>query len=246
MPTARWNVAVAVVNGKIHVIGGSDGTRVRTEHEVYDPVANTWVTKKPLPVAITQAAAVAYSNYIYFVGGDTVGGSMGAVTATNYMYDDTNDNAGWTAKKVIPTARASFGVAIIGQSIYAIGGHGNSGVTFSTNEVYDITSNIWTVSASVPTARSGVAAVVGGKISVIGGNPIFTTTAGSLSTNEEYDPVLNVWNTRPPMPKARNSSGCVAVNNSIYVFGGTNSNSTALATNEVYTPGKVYYVFVKN
>jgi hypothetical protein len=47
MTTARFGLAVGVVNGKIYAIGGSSGNR--TEVEEYDPVTNTWATKASMP-----------------------------------------------------------------------------------------------------------------------------------------------------------------------------------------------------
>ena len=58
MPTARQEVAVAEVNGRIFVIGGfgSDSEAVATV-EVYDPASDRWETRTPLPAPTHHAAA---------------------------------------------------------------------------------------------------------------------------------------------------------------------------------------------
>ena len=47
MPTARSNLGVAVVDGKIYAIGGYNGNNLGT-NEMYDPENNTWTTKTVL------------------------------------------------------------------------------------------------------------------------------------------------------------------------------------------------------
>ena len=37
MPTARWNFAAAVVNGKVYAIGGQSGLSVIAKVEEYNP-----------------------------------------------------------------------------------------------------------------------------------------------------------------------------------------------------------------
>jgi len=242
MPAPRQNAGVAVLNGKIHVIGGAApaGTRTAT-HFVYDPVTDTWdTTKQSLPVATTQGGAVAYGNSIYFMGGASASGTL----ATAYVYDDTTDV--WTPKASMLVAHAQYASAIIGQKIYVMGGwSGNSVIAGS--EVYDIASNTWSVIAPMPTIRNAhVAAVINGKIIVFGGTQTSnTSTAPPVGVTEEYDPALNIWQSRVAMPTARYNSGAAIFNNSIYIMGGT-IGGTASAANEVYIPSRVYYVHQKN
>ena len=50
MPTARSEIAGTILDGKIYIIGGFDGSgRSTTATEVYDPMANEWTTAAPLP-----------------------------------------------------------------------------------------------------------------------------------------------------------------------------------------------------
>jgi hypothetical protein len=55
MPSARTEVAVAEVGGKIYVVGGFRGER---ELEVYDPAADRWSRGASIPRALHHAAAV--------------------------------------------------------------------------------------------------------------------------------------------------------------------------------------------
>ena len=48
MPTPRGALAVAVLDGRIHAIGGHDGTRSVATHEIYDPATDSWASAAPL------------------------------------------------------------------------------------------------------------------------------------------------------------------------------------------------------
>src|SRR5262249_62156200 len=60
MKAPRAAVGVAVLAGKIHVIGGRglDAVTVAT-HEIYDPAAGTWSGAAPLPKAPDHQAVAA-------------------------------------------------------------------------------------------------------------------------------------------------------------------------------------------
>jgi N-acetylneuraminic acid mutarotase len=66
MPSARTEVAVAEVGGKIYVVGGFGGER---ELEVYDPAADRWSRGASIPRALHHAAAVGLNDKLYVVGG---------------------------------------------------------------------------------------------------------------------------------------------------------------------------------
>lgn len=55
MRTARFNLGVAVVNGKIYAIGGlidnGDRSWETNANEEYDPATDSWSIKKPMPTA---------------------------------------------------------------------------------------------------------------------------------------------------------------------------------------------------
>jgi len=70
MPTPRYALAVAAVNGKIYAIGGQGAhfTPLATV-EIYDPVTDTWSTGTDMPTARSSLAAAALNGKIYAIGG---------------------------------------------------------------------------------------------------------------------------------------------------------------------------------
>jgi len=69
MPTARQELATAVLNGKIYAIGGYDSSGTPTNIvEVYDPATNTWTSAHPIPRALHHnCAAVAAGKLFSFI-----------------------------------------------------------------------------------------------------------------------------------------------------------------------------------
>ena len=66
MPSARTEVAVAEVDGKIYVVGGFGGER---ELEIYDQAADRWSRGASFPREVHHAAAVGVNGKLYVVGG---------------------------------------------------------------------------------------------------------------------------------------------------------------------------------
>ncbi|NIO40345.1 MAG: hypothetical protein GTO41_09190, partial [Burkholderiales bacterium] len=56
----RGALAAAVVNGRIHAVGGTGpGRRNTSAHEVYDPGTDSWTQRAPLPTTRDHLAAAA-------------------------------------------------------------------------------------------------------------------------------------------------------------------------------------------
>jgi N-acetylneuraminic acid mutarotase len=195
MPTKRYSLSTAVVNGKIYAIGGSGGGGdVLSTVEVYDPKRNTWTRhhKAAMPNARWGLATAVVNGKIYAIGGIT--GLQ--VLSTVEVYDPATNK--WTKRSAMPTKRFSLATAVVNGKIYAIGGSGGGPDVLSTVEVYDPKRNTWTRhhKAAMPNARWGLAtAVVDGKIYAIGGLAGAAGFLGgqALGMVEAYDPgALNV------------------------------------------------------
>ena len=236
MPTARAQLGVAIVNGKIYAIGGENnsatGPNVLNINEAYDPATNTWTTKKPMPTARHSFGIAVYQNKIYCIGG-SINGPYLAVTE---VYDPATDS--WETKTSMPTARAALTANTVNGKIYLMGGNpGNI-----TNEAYDPATDSWSTKAQLPVDTVySESAVAYEKIYLFGG--LF-----NRSSTQIYDPETNTWAFGASIPTGVAEGAAVAtigVNAPvrIYVMGGdttyvrngvTFGNVTDL--NQVYDP----------
>ena len=127
MPSARTEVAVAEVGGKIYVVGGYRGER---ELEVYDPAADRWSRGASIPRALHHAAAVGLKDKLYVVGGFVEGWTP---TDEVHEYDPASDR--WQRLAALPTPRGALAAAVLDGKIYAVGGVGWRGRNTSAHEV---------------------------------------------------------------------------------------------------------------
>jgi N-acetylneuraminic acid mutarotase len=127
-PTARNSAASAVIDGRIYVVGGrtakkqADGSLRQVNVatlEVFDPVSNTWTTRKPMPQARGGLAATTHRGKLYVFGGEQWVPEQ-KVFADSWVYDPTKDQ--WDALPPMPTARHGLGAATLNNRIHLIGG----------------------------------------------------------------------------------------------------------------------------
>lgn len=159
--TQRTEVAVAELDRKIYVLGGSAlGKQASQLNQEYDPAINRWRDRAPIPQGTSHAGVAGYNGKIYVIGGFTANVHVGALDKA-FEYDVATDI--WRQLPPIRSPRGSVGVAVVGGKIHAIGGRGLDKVTAATHEVYDPTDGKWSQAAPLPTARDhmGVIAVDG-------------------------------------------------------------------------------------
>jgi N-acetylneuraminic acid mutarotase len=204
MPTGRLGAGVAVVNGKIYVIGGTGGGGYLNTNEEYDPDTNTWVAKKPMPTPRAGFAIAVYKNKIYCIGGGpgndwTVG--FDEVTRMNEVYDPLTDT--WETKTPMPTARQSLCANVVGGKIYLIGGNkpvnlNDPSFVPNVNEVYDPETDKWTTNPPLTTL------------------PRVNTDTGTTS---------HTWTTKTPPPVNVSSYASAVIDNKIYIISGSGGNN---------------------
>lgn len=245
MPTARGGLGVAVVNGKIYAIGGSNGDTQLSVNEEYNPVTDTWTTKAPMPTPRSGFAIAVYQNKIYCIGGTTgdsdnfVSGFTGVVE----VYDPATDTWDAKTKSPMPTLRADLCANVVNGKIYCIGGKKYWGVDpfyqeLNTTEVYDPARNTWTTKSPMPIPVLGAAsAVLDGKIYVIGGSRHFQVgwDLATVVSNQVYDPEDDSWSTRTGLPTAESYGAAEATSGvtapkKIYFVGGSNQTNYSGAT----------------
>jgi len=120
MPTGANLYASAAVDNRIYVIGGfSNG------NQIYDPETDSWSLGVAPPSNSLYASAgvttgVMAPKRIYVLGVTTLIG-FAAPPCLTQVYDPRNNS--WTVGAAIPTNRINMGVAVVNDTLYAIGGH---------------------------------------------------------------------------------------------------------------------------
>lgn len=249
MPTARYEFGVAVVNGKIFAIGGTEYVGGAKDAplatvEEYDPATDLWVSKTPMPTPRGAFSIAVWQDKIYVFGGYSVHvNEMGPIWTTE-VYDPSTDS--WTTKADMPSSIGYVTANVVDDSIHLIGG---SGVTNDPvkDQIYDPVKDSWTTKG-FPTFASETpwphpvecyaSAVVDNKIYLLGGDdPHY----GEITDwTQIYYPANNSWSQGAPMPyslaeAASSASAGIYSPKRIYVMGGRNGNVTS-AVNQAYDP----------
>ena len=233
LPQTAGGLSAAVVNGKIHVIGGS-------VHYVYDPVTDDWTTKEPMPTGRQYFGIAVYQNKIYTIGGGLWDQDIGWITSNvTEVYDPMTDS--WENKTPMPTSRMSLSANEVDGKIYLMGGRtGGPSSIVALNEVYDIATDSWTTKRSMHYPVDAYAsAVVDGKIYVIGGfEGLYHGVP--VGYTQIYDPVTDSWSLGASLPEIVQHAAAGATTGSlapkrIYVIGG-GPDMRAFNYTQVYNP----------
>jgi N-acetylneuraminic acid mutarotase len=191
------------VGDKIYVIGGvglmpgstdaainfNTPQQVVGTVEEYDPAANTWRERSPMPTPRNHAAIGAVNGKIYVIGGRVGAAFIGLATDVSVVeeYDPATDK--WGAPRArMPTARSALGYGVVNGRIYVAGGEFQDPhmmATFREVEAYDPASNSWSILPPMPVSRHGLAGgAVGNRLIFVGGDVQSSGTGVDVSTSE--------------------------------------------------------------
>ena len=220
LPLARGEVAAAVDQGRIYIIGGFTANgQGSTRAEAFLPTTGTWSMEADLPVPVHHTMAAGYRGRVYVAGG--YGPDHGQLTT---LFAFTGD--GWTRLAPMPEDRAAGGAAIVNGKLYVVGGTTSSpaGRLAKRMLVYDIAANRWTTRRGpMPREHLGVTAL-GGRIYAVGGR-----TAGfdtNMALVEVFNPRTGRWTRLPKVPGRRGGTGAAGTGRSIVSVGGEAPSGT--------------------
>ena len=146
MITGRSGAAVAVVGGRIYVIGGH---RSRQEDfdctEVYDPRTEHWTALRPMLEKRRRQGAAVVEGSIYVLGGTRWVENR---DVTLFSAEVLNPEQGdWVQVANMFTARCDFAVTVVGQKIYVAGGSQvwpRDEQALDGAEFFDTATGVWT------------------------------------------------------------------------------------------------------
>ncbi|MFN7163181.1 MAG: Kelch repeat-containing protein [Hyphomonas sp.] len=119
-PTARNSASGAVIDGRLHIVGGRSVAGGNTAvHEVYEPAEDRWRDAAPMPQAQGGLAAAELGGRLYAFGGEFFHDG-GGVYPEAWVYDPASDS--WEAIDPMPHPRHGLGAVTLGGAIHVIGG----------------------------------------------------------------------------------------------------------------------------
>ena len=228
IPQAMHHHGVAAVDGKIYVVGGFTGVFAKRNPIAsvwqYDPAADRWEKRAPLPAPRGALAVAVLDGKIYALGGERFSAAKPDAyepVSDAAVYDPKSD--AWEILPPLSYRRDHLVAGAIGGRIYAVGGRDRPNYTLKNVEAYDPATRAWSERAPMPTGRSGGAAAVAvNRLYVFGGEGnADNTSLGTFNQVEFYDPARDVWTRLAPMPLARHAIGAAVVGKRIYLPGGS-------------------------
>lgn len=232
LPANLDHIQGVALDGRIYYVGG-----LRSWPEpavgtvfVYDPRTDRFSTGTPMPRPRGAGGVASHRGKLYYAGGLSQGRAVPWVDA----YDPRTGR--WTRLADMPRARDHFQAAVVGDTLYAIGGRElEIDATIDAVDAFDLTRGTWRQGlAPFPTPRGGFAtAVAGSEIIVIGGEGGGKT----FDTTEAYDTRTNRWRELAPMQVARHGISA-AVCGGVYVAAGGREQGGGAPTDahEVFFP----------
>jgi N-acetylneuraminic acid mutarotase len=252
-PQPAEEVLGAVAGGKLYVFAGlAPGWKPIGLVFEYDPAADKWTQKKPMPVASHHVAFTSHNDKIYAFGGFRLpesGPPAWVPISEAWEYDPATDT--WKALAPMPSRRGAAAAAVVNGKIHVIGGasvvpgSNEAGIhparahqVLGLNEEYDPATNSWRARAPMPTPRNHhVVAAANNKIYAIGGrigSVYITGQSSNVGIVEEYDPVADAWGgLKLKMPTPRSATGSGVHNGRIIVAGGEYQDEKMLAAYKV-------------
>jgi N-acetylneuraminic acid mutarotase len=231
------------VAGVSNALGGTAGTDATT------PSSGGGSTPTSVGDASTPGGGGSSSGMDAGAPSTESGGSSGAVSAAGSSgaistagSSGTTGSGGGSAAPPGPgtwqtgiplssAARQELGVAAIGDTVYAVGGHSK------LVDAFDTQNNVWRAVAPLAAAldHPNVAAVAG-KIYVVGATEAEKTIPGDVNAFVVYDPAQDRWSKIRPMPAGteRAASGVAVIGTKIYVVGGWKNYGIATSNFSVY------------
>ena len=228
LPEALHHMGVAALDGKIYMVGGFARSFRERSPVVsvwqYDPGADRWVRRAPLPGPRGALVVEGLDGRIYAMGGERLSAPGGPQPyesiADVTVYDPKTD--AWETLPPLRYKRDHLFSAAIGGRVYAVGGRDRPNYMLTHVEEYNPATRAWSERAPMLLGRSGGGgAVAGGRLYVFGGEGNADNPLGVFNQAQVFDPARNIWMQLTPMPLPRHAFGAAAVGNRIYLPGGS-------------------------
>ena len=152
----REGVEVAVLNGKIYVVGGWNGSKRLRSVEIFDPKSGTWKFGKKMNKGRSSSASAVKDGKLYLTGGWTGGLLGGRRLACGEVFDPQKKS--WTALPEMTVPRSQHSMFLADGRLMVAGGYTgslDSGMTLmdgwnETVEYLDEERGEWNILKNLP------------------------------------------------------------------------------------------------
>ena len=226
LPTLLEEARAVRYGNEIYIVGGvitevvDNFGQSTSAFRRYDPRSGRFASLPPLPRALNHVGLAADRGSIYVVGG--LGNlleyrSIAADSAWRYDVAERR----WHELEPMPTPRGALGAAIVGGTLYAIGGR-DGPYSRAEVEAYDLERGTWSERSPIPgRGRDHFgAAALDGFVYVAGGR-----YEGGEEMDEflRYDPRTDRWTEMPALPIGISGITMERVGDELVVSGGEGS-----------------------
>ncbi len=228
----RAGYAAGILDGRMIVAGGSlwlNDKKIQTAAvDAYDPKCDCWRELRPLPAALSDAAAVTLDDQLFVLGGTNGKRASRRV----YSFDGRN----WRLREdmKLPEPRLLGEAVTEGNRIFLMGGLSKTGdYTSGLKTIWSIDPRSpgsgWSPEPALPgPARVSLGAVVqDGKILVIGGYEADSAGNRNLDDIWSFDSTTHRWTRIGTLPEGRRAMAAVVVNRQVLLLGGFTTGFSA-------------------
>ncbi|KAI0226677.1 Kelch-like protein 40 [Lamellibrachia satsuma] len=208
--------AVAHHNGAIFVTGGKmvyPGGDAMSSVERYDIATDRWQYVSDMPAHLCHHVAQVHRSQILVLGG-----MINETEASNIFLQYNISNDCWQLlDNRMRVPRAEFGVTILNDELYVIGGC-NGGLKISSVEILNLVTEKWRFGPDFPEDRKSMVAVTyEDSVIVCGGIRTLISRMSRMPRVVEtrdmwkFNPTLGVWSREAKLVQYANTHACVIV-----------------------------------
>jgi hypothetical protein len=242
LPSVRDEPRAVLIGRKAYLAGGVIEEGERTESvrlfESFDLDDGGYSRLPDLPEALNHVGIATYGGDIYMVGGFT--GGVNDPVSSNRAWRYDVDGRTWEEISPLKTPRAAFGLAVVGDKMYAFGGRTERvrgpGRSLTSVEVYDFATDTWSEAAPMPRGRDHFGdTVYRDRIYAVGGRP---GRANAYRDFARYDPATDEWTELRDYPLPASGAELEAIGGRLVAAGGEDpGRGRLIGSTYAYDPG---------
>ena len=234
VPSPVSDCGVAIVGGRLIVVGGESTGTVFSTVRAFDLTTSTWSTLPPLAAARHGEAVTAIGNILYAIDGAAQPAHNASTRTLQIIVLPAppplvQPAGSWKLGPNSTYATQQVGAAVLQNRIWVAGGLTGPDSATANTQFYDPTVGAWGPGPPLPVPlHHAMMAAYRNTVWVIGGfEPQGGDVEGTVSARVLY---LNnsetAWVEGPPLHHARAAGAAVVVGNEIVVVGGRTAGSS--------------------